>query len=196
MKLRDRNRLVALAGVLTVAAMVGASYAAVPLYRLFCQITGYGGTTQVAATLPGQVLDRTITVRFNADTMPGLPWRFQPEQREMTVKVGEQGLAYYYAENLVGKPITGQATYNVTPEKAARYFNKIDCFCFTEQTLAAGQRADMPVSFYVDPAIANDRNLDEVKTITLSYTFFRTDDPAPATLGQVPASGPAARGLN
>ncbi|MEQ9638487.1 MAG: cytochrome c oxidase assembly protein [Alphaproteobacteria bacterium] len=190
MKLRLRNRVVALGGVAVVAGMLGLSYAAVPLYQLFCQVTGYGGTPQQADVAPDQVLDRTITVRFNADTMPELPWRFRPAQRQVTLKVGEQGLAFYVAENLSKRPVTGQAAFNVTPEKAGRYFTKVECFCFTEQTLAAGQQVDMPVSFYVDPAIADDRDLDEVKTITLSYTFFRADDPAPTTIGQAaPAPG-------
>lgn len=184
MKLRQRNRAVALGGVAVVAGMLGLSYAAVPLYKLFCQVTGYGGTPQQADVAPEEILDRIITVRFNADTMPELPWRFQPAQREVKLKVGEQGLAFYVARNLSKDPVTGQAAFNVTPEKAGRYFTKVDCFCFTEQTLTADQQVDMPVSFYVDPAIAEDRNMDDVKTITLSYTFFRADDPAPTTVGQ------------
>lgn len=196
MNLRNRNRLVALVGVGTVALMVGASFAAVPLYRLFCQVTGYGGTTQQAEALPERVVDRVITVRFNADRMPDLPWNFRPEQVKVQVKVGEQGLAFYEAENLTDRPITGQAAYNVTPEKAGRYFSKIACFCFDEQTLSANQRVDMPVSFFIDPAIMDDRNMDDVKTITLSYTFFRLDDPEPATVGQVAEPKAATRGLN
>ena len=184
MKLRQRNRAVALGGVAVVAGMLGLSYAAVPLYKLFCQVTGYGGTPQQADVAPEEILDRIITVRFNADTMPELPWRFQPAQREVKLKVGEQGLAFYVARNLSKDPVTGQAAFNVTPEKAGRYFTKVDCFCFTEQTLTADQQVDMPVSFYVDPAIAEDSNMDDVKTITLSYTFFRADDPAPTTVGQ------------
>lgn len=184
MKLRQRNRAVALGGVAVVAGMLGLSYAAVPLYKLFCQVTGYGGTPQQADVAPAEILDRIITVRFNADTMPELPWRFQPAQREVKLKIGEQGLAFYVARNLSKDPVTGQAAFNVTPEKAGRYFTKVDCFCFTEQTLTADQQVDMPVSFYVDPAIAEDRNMDDVKTITLSYTFFRADDPAPTTVGQ------------
>jgi len=163
-----------------VAGMVGLSFAAVPLYRLFCQVTGYGGTTQVADAVPATVSERTITVRFNADVDPQLPWSFAPEQRAVTVKVGEPGLAFYRARNRSEQTTVGAATFNVTPLKAGQYFNKVQCFCFDEQALDPGQEAEMGVSFFVDPAILEDRNLDEVKTITLSYTFFRApDDRAP-----------------
>ena len=157
-----------------VAGMVGLSYAAVPLYDLFCRVTGYGGTTQVAEEAPEQVLDREIRIRFMAETDRRLPWDFAPEEREVTIRVGEAGLAFYTAENLSDEAITGMAGYNVLPPKAGVYFNKIQCFCFDEQTLAAGQSVDMPVYFFVDPAIDDDPNLDEVRTITLSYTFFRS----------------------
>jgi cytochrome c oxidase assembly protein subunit 11 len=166
------NRRIAVALVSIVVAMVGAAYAAVPLYQLFCQVTGYGGTTQVAETAPLAVGDRVFTIRFNADVDPKLPWAFQPEQREMTVKVGESGLALFHAENLSDRATAGTATFNVTPLKAGQYFNKVQCFCFTEQRLAPGASIGMPVSFFVDPAIVEDPNLQEVKTITLSYTFF------------------------
>jgi cytochrome c oxidase assembly protein subunit 11 len=159
-----------------VAVMVGLVSASVPLYRLFCQVTGYGGTTQRAEAAPDVVSDRMMTVRFNADVNGGLPWSFYPEQREVTLPIGEPALAFYRAENRSGKTITGTATFNVTPLKAGQYFNKIECFCFTEQTLQPGQSVDMPVSFFVDPAILDDPNLDEVHTITLSYTFFRSAD--------------------
>jgi cytochrome c oxidase assembly protein subunit 11 len=145
----------------------------VPLYRLFCQVTGYGGTTRTADGATGEVLDRVITIRFNADIDPGLPWRFQPAARKMDVRVGEPQLAFYDATSKADAPVAGTATFNVTPAKAGQYFVKIDCFCFTEQTLAAGESVKMPVQFYVDPAIARDRNLDDVSTITLSYTFFK-----------------------
>ena len=170
-----RNAPVALLLGGLVAGMIGLSFAAVPLYRLFCQVTGFGGTTQVAAEAPASISDRLVTIRFNADVNPELPWRFQPEQPEVTVKVGEQGLAFYKARNIAERPVTGTATFNVTPLKAGPYFAKVECFCFQEQRLAAGEEIEMPVSFFVDPAILEDRNLDEVKTITLSYTFF----PAP-----------------
>ncbi|MGF1629844.1 MAG: cytochrome c oxidase assembly protein [Kiloniellaceae bacterium] len=154
------------------AAMIGMAYASVPLYQLFCQVTGYGGTTQVAEAAPTEIGERVFTIRFNADTDPQLPWAFQPVQRDMQVKVGESGLALFRAQNLSGRSTAGTATFNVTPLKAGQYFNKVQCFCFTEQRLAPGASVDMPVSFFVDPAIDEDPNLDEVKTITLSYTFF------------------------
>jgi cytochrome c oxidase assembly protein subunit 11 len=170
---RRRNGLivVVLAGV--VAGMVGLSFAAVPLYRIFCQVTGYGGTTQRAEAAPEGATDRVMRIRFNADVNQDIPWVFKPVQRELTVRVGETTLALYRAENRSGRTVSGTATFNVTPLKAGPYFDKIDCFCFTSQTLGPGETADMPVSFFVDPAIADDRNLDEVRTITLSYTFFR-----------------------
>lgn len=174
---RANKRLgIALAGI--AAAMIGAAYASVPLYQLFCQVTGYGGTTQVAESAPLAVGDRVFKIRFNADVDPGLNWAFQPVEREMTVKVGESGLAFFHARNLSGRTTVGTATFNVTPLKAGQYFNKVQCFCFTEQQLAAGAEADMPVSFFVDPAIDEDPNLQEVKTITLSYTFFPDEEAA------------------
>lgn len=159
-----------------VAGMVGLSFASVPLYRLFCQVTGYGGTTRVAEAAPETVSDRVITVRFNSDIDPDLPWAFQPAQRAVDVRVGESALAFYRAQNLGAAPVTGTASFNVTPLKAGPYFSKVDCFCFTEQKLAAGEEVDMGVSFFVDPAILEDPNLDEVTAITLSYTFFRADE--------------------
>ncbi len=170
-KRRNARTGVVLTGI--VAGMIGLSFASVPLYRLFCQVTGYGGTTQVAEAAPGAVAERVIKVRFNADTAPGLPWYFKPVQREIALKVGESGLAYYRARNLAAVAVTGTSTFNVTPLKAGRYFSKVQCFCFTEQRLEAGQELDMAVSFFVDPEILSDRNLDDVKTITLSYTFVR-----------------------
>ncbi len=159
-----------------VAGMLGMSYAAVPLYRLFCQVTGYGGTPQIASEAPREVLDRPVTVRFNADIATGLPWKFEPMQRDMTVKVGETGLAFYRAQNLSDRPIVGMATFNVTPDKAGQYFNKIHCFCFDQQRLEPGQSVDMPVTFFVDPSMAQDRGMNDVYYITLSYTFFPVDD--------------------
>ena len=166
------NRRLGLALVGVVAVMLGAAYASVPLYQLFCQVTGYGGTTRVAESAPAAAGERVFTIRFNADVDPKLPWAFQPVEREMTVKVGESGLALFRAENLSARATAGTATFNVTPLKAGQYFNKVQCFCFTEQRLAPGASIDMPVSFFVDPAIVEDPNLQEVKTITLSYTFF------------------------
>ncbi|HEY9549328.1 MAG TPA: cytochrome c oxidase assembly protein [Kiloniellaceae bacterium] len=166
------NRRLALALVSVAAMMIGAAYASGPLYRLCCQVTGYGGTTQVAEAAPAAAGERVFHIRFNADVDPELPWAFQPVEREMTVKVGESALALFRAENRSGHATAGTATFNVTPLKAGQYFNKVQCFCFTEQQLAAGASIDMPVSFFVDPAIVDDPNLREVKTITLSYTFF------------------------
>ena len=182
---KRKNRANARLGVVLVgvaAGMIGAAYASVPLYQLFCQVTGFGGTTQVAESAPVTVGERVIKVRFNADVDPRLAWAFQPVQREMTLKVGESGLALFHARSLADHTTVGTATFNVTPQKAGPYFNKVQCFCFTEQQLAAGTEADMPVSFFVDPEIVDDPNLDEVKTITLSYTFF-PDEEAEQQLG-------------
>jgi cytochrome c oxidase assembly protein subunit 11 len=182
-----RNKFVAFAAVGIVAGMVGMSYAAVPLYKLFCAVTGFGGTTQRADVAPGLILDRDVTVRFNADIGQGLGWKFQPLQRDITLKVGEEAVVYYRATNVSDKPLVGMATFNVTPDKTGQYFNKIACFCFTEQRLEPGQSIDMPVSFFVDPRIAEDRNLDDVANIALSYTFFPADKPAPRTTAAAPS---------
>jgi cytochrome c oxidase assembly protein subunit 11 len=173
---RTRERVTAalLAGL--VAGMVGLSFAAVPLYRIFCQATGFEGTTQRAAAAPRVPGTRVVTVRFNADVDPGLPWRFEPEQTAIEVKVGEQATAYFRAQNLTQEPIIGSAVYNVTPLKTGAYFDKVQCFCFTEQRLEPGQVQDMPVTFFVDPDIVKDRELDDVNTVTLSYTFYRNKD--------------------
>ena len=170
-----RNRRLALSSFVVAAGMVGASYAAVPLYEIFCQVTGYGGTTQTAEVAPETVLDRKMTIRFNADVDRKLPWEFAVVQRKVEVRVGENTLAFYRARNVSDRAVVGTATFNVTPLKAGQYFNKIDCFCFTEQRLEPGGEIDMPVSFFVDPAIADDPNLNDVREITLSYTFFQTD---------------------
>ncbi|MEM7650747.1 MAG: cytochrome c oxidase assembly protein [Pseudomonadota bacterium] len=158
-----------------VLGMAALSYASVPLYDLFCRVTGFGGTTQVSDTLPDVILDRSVTVQFNADTSRQLPWDFGPVERSIDVKIGQKGLTSYTARNTSSAPATGTAIYNVTPLKAGKYFHKVQCFCFDEQTLQAGQEVDMPVMFYVDPSIADDPNLDDVKTITLSYTFFKAE---------------------
>jgi cytochrome c oxidase assembly protein subunit 11 len=169
---RERNARVALVLAAVVCGMVALAFAAVPLYRLFCQITGYGGTTQVSAEAPAGVSDRTIVVRFDANVHPGLPWAFQPEQRSITVKLGESALVFYRAENLAQTASTGVATFNVTPLQAGQYFTKVQCFCFDEQRLEAGAVVDMGVSFWVDPALLDDPEMQDVDTITLSYTFF------------------------
>lgn len=152
--------------------MLGLAYASVPLYRIFCQKTGYGGTPQVAKNFPDHVGKRMITVRFNSDVNQKLPWRFKPMQNEMKVQLGQEGFAMYMAENLSDQPVQGVSTYNVTPDKAGIYFNKVECFCFLEQTLKPHEKVDMPVLFFVDPELENDPDLKDVDTITLSYTFF------------------------
>lgn len=148
------------------------AYAAVPLYDLFCRVTGYGGTTQVSETLADEVLDQTITVRFDSSLARGLEWEFKPLQRRQTLRIGEMGLAFYKATNTSDRTIVGTATYNVTPQKIGSYFAKVECFCFTEQELKPGESMEMPVSYFVDPAIVDDPHAEDVKTITLSYTFF------------------------
>ncbi|MBL4802507.1 MAG: cytochrome c oxidase assembly protein [Emcibacter sp.] len=158
------------------AAMVSLVVASETLYRMFCQVTGYGGTTQQAESASDIVLEREMTIRFNSDVNTKLPWKFKPVQGAVTVKIGEEALIFYRAKNTSDETITGTATFNVTPFKAAQYFNKIDCFCFTEQTLAPGEEVDMPVSFFIDPELAKDKRLEEVKEITLSYTFFKYED--------------------
>jgi cytochrome c oxidase assembly protein subunit 11 len=155
--------------------MVGLAYASVPLYDLFCRVTGFGGTTQRADAAPATVLDRTIRIAFDANVNSGLGWEFKPVQRQQTVRIGEQSLAFYHATNVGKEPVTGTATFNVSPPQAGSYFSKIQCFCFTEQTLQPGQSIDMPVTYYVDPDIANDPDLKNLDTITLSYTFFKAD---------------------
>jgi cytochrome c oxidase assembly protein subunit 11 len=175
-----RKRRTVLAAAAAIAGMTGLVVYSPTLYRVFCEVTGYGGTPQRAASAPAVATDRIITVRFTAETHPDLPWNFGPAQPEMRVKVGEQHLAYYFAENRSGEPTTGMAVFNVAPYKAGPYFNKIACFCFDEKTLEARERIEMPVSFFIDPKMLDDRNLDDVHTITLSYIFYRVPKPKPA----------------
>ncbi|WOL11603.1 hypothetical protein Cni_G20367 [Canna indica] len=179
----SRNTLVYLLGV--AATMVGASYAAVPLYRRFCQVTGYGGTVRRTESIEekisrhaqeGTKTSREIVVQFNADIADGMQWKFIPTQREVRVKPGESALAFYTAENCSSTPITGVSTYNVTPMKAAIYFNKIQCFCFEEQRLLPGEQIDMPVFFYIDPEFETDPKMDGINNIILSYTFFKVNE--------------------
>ncbi|HKS88670.1 MAG TPA: cytochrome c oxidase assembly protein [Stellaceae bacterium] len=160
-----------------IAAMVTLVAFSVPLYRLFCAATGFGGTTQRAAAATGKISDRVVTVRFTTDVAPDLPWRFRPEQNEVKVRLGEEKLVFFSAENLGGVPIVGHAAFNVTPAKVGVYFNKIQCFCFSEERLDAHAKIDMPVDFFVDPKLASDPETREVDTITLSYTFFRSKEP-------------------
>lgn len=172
---RNRNTAILL-GVL-VFAMIVFSFASVPLYRIFCQRTGYGGTVKIALNGSSVTHDRVITVRFNADLNPALPWNFKPLQASTPVFVGETGLAFYQVKNKSPQSFTGIATYNVTPDKVAPYFNKIHCFCFEEQIIHGHQTADMPVQFFIDPAILTDKDCADVQEITLSYTFFDSKDP-------------------
>ena len=156
--------------------MLGLSFAAVPLYRLYCQATGYEGTPKTEGVVRSEhVTDAMVTVRFDANVNSALPWRFAPAQREVRVRLGEETLIHYTAKNTSDKPITGTATFNVMPDKAAQYFNKLECFCFTEQTLAPGEEVSMPVVFYVDPALAEDVDARDATTLTLSYTFYRAN---------------------
>jgi len=178
------NARVALLALLGAGAMLALGFASVPLYRMFCQVTGFGGTTQVAsesdATLAEQMAKSagagTISIRFDSNTAPDLPWSFQPRQVTDLVGIGQRDLAFFTARNDGDEPVTGTATFNVEPEQAGAYFNKVQCFCFTEQTLQPGQSVEMPVLFYVDPAMLKDPNMADVEQITLSYTFHRAKD--------------------
>lgn len=160
-----------------VAVMLSLSFAAIPLYDWFCRVTGYGGTPLEAEAGSELILDKTIKVRFDANTERGMPWEFKPVVREVELKIGETGLAFYEAYNPTDRPVAGSASFNVTPYSTGEYFIKIDCFCFEEQILEPGQRVDMPVTYYVDPEIVNAAEASYVKTITLSYTFYEIDLP-------------------
>ena len=186
---KRRDLTVAIACVAFFASMIGVTYASVPLYQLFCQITGYGGTTQKAESAPSNVLERTITVRFDANVSSGLPWEFQPKQREVTIRLGETADVAYLAKNIFNVPTRGKASFNVTPELAGAYFNKLQCFCFTDTTLKPGETLDMPVQFFVDPEIVNEVDLKDIKTITLSYTFFPSTDETPVASAKTKNEG-------
>jgi len=170
---QNRNTRTALLMALIVAAMIGLAFASVPLFRIFCEATGFAGTPQRADKAPGAVAGQ-VGVRFDANVHPGLPWRFEPEQTTVRVKPGAQTQIFYRAQNLSAKAITGQAVFNVSPDQVGKYFKKIQCFCFTEQTLKAGEAKDMPVVFFVDPAIKRDPDTRDIDEITLSYTFYPT----------------------
>lgn len=157
-----------------VFGMIALSFASVPLYDLFCRVTGFGGTTQIANNLPDQTLERKVTVRFNADTGRGMPWNFMPEMRSIDLNIGARGLTSFVAQNPTKNVVTGTAIYNVTPPKVGKYFHKVQCFCFDEQALMPGEEMSMPVMFYIDPAFDADPYMSDVQTITLSYTFFKT----------------------
>jgi cytochrome c oxidase assembly protein subunit 11 len=175
---RRSNKVIAGVCLAFFGGMVGMAYAAVPLYAMFCQMTGYGGTTQRVEQYSDRVLDRKITVRFDANTS-NVPWDFRPATRDVTMNIGETTQVSYTAKNLSGQPTSGRATFNVTPEMAGAYFNKVECFCFTDTTLQPGETLDMPVVFYVDPDIADMPELKNITTITLSYTFFPIDGEKP-----------------
>ena len=185
---KNTNRVVAFVCLAFFGGMIGMAYAAVPLYKMFCQATGYGGTTRRATQqYANRVLDRDIVVRFDAN-IAGVPWDFQPVDRSMTMKIGETVQAHYQATNKFDRPVTGRATFNVQPELAGPYFNKVECFCFTDTTLKPGETLDMPVVFYVDPDIVNIPELKDVKTITLSYTMFPVEKSKPVA-SSVPVQG-------
>ena len=176
----------ALMAVGVVVGMGSLAWASVPFYDWFCRVTGFGGETGVATAAPGQALDQTIKVRFDASLDRDMPWTFRPEQREVELRIGETGLAFYEAHNPTDQVVTGTASYNVAPFEAGGFFTKIDCFCFTEQTLQPGETVSMPVTFYVDPEIVEDRDARHVHTITLSYTFYETDTPAEQAAVETP----------
>jgi cytochrome c oxidase assembly protein subunit 11 len=184
-----RNLRVAIMAASVAAGMVGLSFASVPLYRLFCQVTGFGGTTQRAETAPAQSLGQTVSVRFDANTSDKLNWAFHPLQAPVTVKFGEQSMAYYEAVNRSDETLTGTAVFNVTPPQAGAYFNKIQCFCFTEQTLKPGEKIEMPVSFFVDPDMLEDADAAGIEEITLSYTFYPVDKTKAVTEAKTAAPG-------
>ena len=175
---KRRGKIIAASCTAFIFGMVGAAYASVPLYQLFCQVTGYGGTTQRAEANELQVSDQTIEVRFDGNTAKGLPWTFRPNDRSIEIKLGETSETSYHVVNNSDRAITGQALYNVTPDAAGIYFNKIACFCFDEQTLQPGESVEMPITFFVDPDILEAEELQGGYAITLSYTFFPVDDPA------------------
>lgn len=184
---RDSKVAVVCAGV--AVGMCGLAYASVPLYKLFCQVTGFAGTTQRVIAPSTEILDRKITVRFDANVAPGLPWEFTPLVNTVELRIGENALAFYRVRNTSSGPTVGTATFNVTPDQAGGFFNKVQCFCFTEQTLEAGESVEMPVSFYVDPAIVKDNDGAHVRLITLSYTFHPVAKPKASARVEQPAGG-------
>jgi cytochrome c oxidase assembly protein subunit 11 len=186
--MRRRKGVTALLLVSVVAGMAGLSFASVPLYRLFCQATGFGGTTQRADRAPAKAVEAIVTIRFNAETAPDLDWEFRPLQDAVTVHPGEQRQIFYRAVNKTTQPVTASATFNVTPAKSGIYFDKLQCFCFSEQHLGPGESVDMGVVFFVDPDILTDPNTTDVRTITLSYTMFRAPTPVRPTASAAPRS--------
>jgi cytochrome c oxidase assembly protein subunit 11 len=189
----DKKAKFGIAAALVPFAMLGAAYASVPLYQLFCQVTGYGGTTQIATQAASAVLERKVRVRFDANLSPDVPWTFTPEKPVVELGLGENGLAFYKVKNNSNRPVTAVATYNVTPHKVGPYFQKLECFCFQDRTLQPGEEMELPVIFYVDPALATDKNVKEVTEVTLSYTFFRAGSAelAQATTGPTATNSPS-----
>jgi cytochrome c oxidase assembly protein subunit 11 len=171
--LKSENKKLALSLVMLIIGMSLLAYSSVPLYNLFCKITGYGGTTQIAKSRANHVGSRKLEIRFDANTNPDLPWEFKPEQKNVQIITGENMLIFYFTHNKASQPIIGTAVYNVTPHKAGKYFNKIQCFCFSEQLLMPNQQVHMPVSFFIDPDFDNDPEMKDVNVITLSYSFFK-----------------------
>ena len=178
LKAHHRDMIVAASCGVFVAMMVGMAYASVPLYDWFCRTTGFGGKPQIATSAPPGALGRTITVRFDANVISGLPWRFEPEQNAIEARIGDVVTVNYRVTNLAARETAGQAAYNVAPSTTGAYFQKINCFCFTDQSLRAGEKRDMAVVFYVDPSMATDSDGAEINTITLSYTFYPQREPA------------------
>ena len=174
---RRRDIVVAASCGVFVAGMVGLAYASVPFYDWFCRVTGFGGRPQIATSAPQGIVARTVSVRFDANVTGGLPWRFEPEQNSIDVRLGEVVTVNFVATNLAARETLGQAAYNVTPGTTGSYFQKINCFCFTEQRLAPGEKREMPVVFYIDPSLAKDAELDDLNTITLSYSFYALREP-------------------
>src|SRR3569832_464418 len=187
-KLRRDMTVAAVCGMV-VALMVGAAYASAPFYNWFCRTTGYGGTTQVSEKAPDQVLGRTLLIRFDSNVAPGLPWKFEPEVNKIKEHNDEETTAHNKDTNMAAREGTAQAGYNVSPPQGGAYFNKINCFCFTQQTMKPGETREMTVVFYVDPSIAKDSDQDDLNTITLSYTFYRIPNPE-KPVAQVPQADP------
>lgn len=186
-----RNKRVALICGVAFVGMIGASYAAVPIYRAFCQLTGFDGTARRAEAAPGAVLAQKLTIRFDANVRGGLPWSFEADQTSQEVKIGETKIATFKVTNNSDQPVTGRAVFNVVPEQAGAYFNKLQCFCFSDQTIGPRQTVDMPVLYFVDPKYASDFETKGKKEVTLSYTFFpAVDAPAPAKVAQASATKP------
>jgi cytochrome c oxidase assembly protein subunit 11 len=183
------HRRIAVSCVAVVLAMTGLAYAAVPLYRLYCQVTGYAGTTQRVNEASSRVIDHILTVHFDANVDKALPWKFEPLQHKVDVKVGENTLVFYKATNTSDRPVTGTAVFNVAPEAIGIHFNKIECFCFTEQRLEPGQSIDMPVSFYIDPAFVDDEDTKDLPELTLSYTFYPVEEKRGQTVAKSTGSG-------